>query len=71
MRRISNNRKCPFCTENTEVDYKDTPLLSKYISERGKIVGRGKTGICAKHQRHLTRSIKRARYLALLPFVQR
>ena len=52
------------------MDYKDVPLLRKYISERGKILGRARSGICATHQRQVTRGIKRARYLALLPFVQ-
>jgi len=64
-------KKCPVCTAEAVVEYKDVPLLKKYISERGKIFGRAKTGVCAKHQRQLTRSIKRARYVALLPFAQR
>lgn len=64
-------KKCPICVEGAIVDYKDFSYLRKFISERGKILGRGKTGVCAKHQRQLTRSVKRARYVALLPFVQR
>ncbi len=52
------------------VDYKDVNLLKKYISDRGKILGRARPGICAKHQRQITKSIKRARIMALLPFVQ-
>ena len=51
-----------------EVDYKDTPRLHRYISERGKIEPRRKMGTSAKHQRSLTVAIKRARYMALLPF---
>ena len=62
---------CAFCTEKVEViDYKDTLRLKKYISERAKILPRRVTGTCAKHQRELTTAIKRARQMALLPFVQ-
>ncbi|MBI4037972.1 30S ribosomal protein S18 [Candidatus Curtissbacteria bacterium] len=64
-------RKCPVCEEGATIDYKDTVYLRKFTSERGKILGRAKTGVCAKHQRQLTRSVKRARFLALIPFVQR
>ncbi len=63
-------RNCPLCMQNITVDYKDVTLLRKYISERGKIQGRARVGICAKHQRQVTRSVKRARYMALLPFSQ-
>jgi len=69
-RKIARGRKCPVCLQDAFVDYKDTVLLRKYISERGKILGRARTGVCARHQRELTRSIKRARFVALLPFVQ-
>jgi small subunit ribosomal protein S18 len=51
-----------------KVDYKEFDKLRKYITERGKIIPRRVTGTCAKHQRQLTRAIKRARILALLPF---
>ena len=61
---------CVFCTEHVEViDYKDVPRLKKFISERAKILPRRVTGTCAKHQRELTTAIKRARQMALLPFV--
>ncbi len=50
------------------IDYKDTDLLKRYISEKGKILPRRVTGTCAKHQRTLTTAIKRARVMALLPF---
>ncbi len=61
---------CAFCAEKIEyVDYKDAPRLRKYISERGKILPRRMTGTCAMHQRQLTTAIKRARQLALLPYV--
>lgn len=51
------------------IDYKDTQRLRRYLSERGKIVPRRVTGTCARHQRQLTTAIKRARHLALLPYV--
>ena len=56
--------------ENNEIDYKDVAKLKKYISERGKILPRRITGNCAKHQRALTVAIKRARHIALMPYVQ-
>ena len=52
-----------------EIDYKDVPRLRRYISERAKIVPRRVTGTCARHQRQLTVAIKRARHLALLPYI--
>ena len=62
---------CVFCgKENNEIDYKDVAKLRKYISERGKILPRRITGNCAKHQRALTVAIKRARHVALMPYVQ-
>ena len=51
------------------IDYKDTAKLQSYISDRGKIQPRRRTGVCAKHQRSLAEAIKRARYIALLPYV--
>ena len=72
MRRGASRRRpkfCYYCVEKTEhVDYKDVEKLRKYISERGKIIPRRVTGNCAKHQRLLTEAIKRARYMALLPY---
>lgn len=61
--------KCPFCTGKTEPNYKEWEVLRSYITERGKILGRARTGMCQKHQRLLTISVKRARHLARLPFV--
>ena len=66
MRR--KKKVCAFCGVEGEVDYKDVNRLSKYISERGKILPRRVTGTCAKHQRELTTAVKRARNLALLPY---
>ena len=61
---------CVFCgKENNEISYKDANKLRKYISERGKILPRRITGNCAKHQRALTAEIKRARHIAIMPYV--
>ena len=61
---------CVFCGKDNEISYKDVNKLKRYISERGKILPRRITGNCAKHQRELTTAIKRARHLAILPYVQ-
>ena len=70
-RRAGRRRKkvCVFCGKDNVIDYKDTNKLKKYISERGKILPRRITGNCAKHQRALTVAIKRARHVALMPYV--
>jgi small subunit ribosomal protein S18 len=61
---------CMFCVEKTlYIDYKNVARLKRLTSERGKILPRRTTGSCASHQRALTRAIKRAREIALLPFV--
>jgi len=61
---------CAFCVDKVEtIDYKDTAKLRRYLSERSKILPRRMTGTCAAHQRQLTVAIKRARHLALLPFI--
>ena len=63
-------KTCPFSgTEAPRIDYKDVRLLQRYVSERGKIVPNRITAVSAKKQRQLARAIKRARYLALLPYV--
>ncbi|WP_066506798.1 30S ribosomal protein S18 [Abyssisolibacter fermentans] len=60
---------CNFCVDKVDnVDYKDINKLKKYITERGKILPRRITGTCAKHQRQVTKAIKRARIIALLPY---
>ena len=72
-RQSSVRRKkiCPFCADKTQViNYKDTDLLSKYITERGKILPKRMSGVCAIHQRELALAIKRARIVALLPYVR-
>ncbi len=61
---------CAFCSDKAEaIDYKDGTKLQRYISQRGKILPRRVTGVCAMHQRDLTVAIKRARQLAILPYV--
>ena len=69
MRR-PKKKVCAFCAEKSNgIDYKDAAKLRKYIAERGKIAPRRGTGCCAKHQRELAVAIKRARVMALLPYV--
>jgi small subunit ribosomal protein S18 len=61
---------CQFCVDKCQsIDYKDTAKIRRYISERSKILPRRTTGICAQHQRQLMVAIKRARQIALLPYV--
>ena len=72
--RPRGNRKrrkvCAFCVDKVEyIDYKDIAKLRKYMSDRAKILSKRATGTCAKHQRALTEAIKRARQVALLPYV--
>ena len=70
-RRAPHRRKkvCVFCGKDNVIDYKDVNKLKRYISERGKILPRRITGNCAKHQRALTVAIKRARHIALMPYI--
>ncbi|OQB73755.1 MAG: 30S ribosomal protein S18 [candidate division TA06 bacterium ADurb.Bin131] len=70
-KRKKRARGCKFCEEKIhEVDYKDVGRIRRYMSGRGKILSCKLTGVCARHQRSLTRAIKRARYMALLPYIQ-
>ena len=63
-------KSCPFCGKDAAViDYKDVKLLSRFISERGKMMPCRISCVCSKHQRGLAKAIKRARFLALLPYV--
>lgn len=67
---VARRKICAFCAERVRTpDYKDTKRLQRYLSDRGKILPRRRTGTCARHQRGLTTAIKRARHLAMLPFV--
>ena len=67
---VHRKKVCQFCAEKTErIDYKDVETLKKYVTERGKILPRRITGTCTMHQRFVTTAVKRARQIALLPFV--
>lgn len=68
--RKGRKKVCSFCVDRVEtIDYKDIAKLRRFLSERAKILPRRVTGCCARHQRELTISIKRARHIALLPYV--
>lgn len=68
--KLKKERPCLFCVNNTDyVDYKNTKLLQRYISSYGKIVARKRSRVCSFHQRKLSQAIKKARLMALLPFV--
>jgi small subunit ribosomal protein S18 len=69
-RRFREQAKCRFCrTSANDVDYKDIATLSKLTTQQGKIYSRKRSGNCARHQRDCMRAIKRARFLALMPYV--
>ena len=68
--RRPRRKVCGFCVDKVQhIDYKDTARLRKFVTERGKIMPRRMSGVCAKHQRQLAIAIKRARIVALLPYV--
>ncbi len=70
LRRPARRKVCNFCIEKAEsIDYKDIAKLRKYMTESGKILPRRMTGVCARHQRELAVAIKRARQMALIPYV--
>lgn len=70
--QLQEKKQCFFCTTNRDVvDYKDGELLKRFMSVQAKIYPRRKSGLCAYHQRRLATAIKRARYLALIPFTTR
>ena len=73
MRNIIKKKKpCYFCENGLrDVDFKDANLLQKFLSTYGKIVGKKRTKLCAKHQRKTSTAIKRARIMAILPFVNK
>lgn len=66
--RKRRKKVCVFCKQNKELDYKDVPFVRKFMSDRGKILSRRSTGCCAFHQRMVTKAIKRAREIGLVPF---
>lgn len=68
-KRQPKRKVCVFCAENVEeIDYKDVARLRKFMTEKGKIIPARQSNLCAKHQREVARAIKRARYMALLPY---
>ena len=68
--KVLKKKVCAFCKEkNTQIDYKDTTLLRKYVSDRGKIRARRVTGNCVQHQRDIAVAVKDSREVALLPYV--
>ena len=70
MPRRQKRKPCQFCVDKVEsIDYKDVAKLRKYMTERAKILPKRASGTCAKHQRMLTEAIKRARQIALLPYI--
>jgi len=66
--KIKVPTNCEFCKADTVPDYKEYRKLFSFLSDRAKIVGKDRSGVCSKHQRLLSREIKRARHLGLLPF---
>jgi small subunit ribosomal protein S18 len=67
--KFRRRKKCSFCVDRIDAaDYKDAASLRQYITNRGKIKPRRKSGVCAKHQRRLSLAVKRARHIALLPY---
>jgi len=70
-RRTMKRKKCFFCTNKSIPSYKEPDVLMKFVSERGKIIPKLRSGLCNKHQVKLTECVKRARFLAILPFVIR
>lgn len=69
VRFVPHRKVCAFCVDKIEhIDYKDVSRLQRFLSDRAKIEPRRKTGTCARHQRRLTVALKRARFMALLPY---
>jgi len=70
MLKVRRKRVCQFCEKDIEyIDFKDDRQLIRFLTEQGKIIPRHTSGTCAKHQRQLARAVKRARQIALIPFV--
>ncbi len=66
---MPRRKTCHFCETKVAIDYKDENLLHRFTSDRGKILPRRVSGTCAAHQRRLSKAIKRARHLALIPYL--
>ena len=72
FKRFQRRKFCKFCADKIVlIDYKDIRILKSFLTERGKIIAARMTGNCTKHQRDLTRAIKRARNIALIPFIEK
>ena len=72
MHKKNKNKYCHFCVNNQEyIDYKNWPQLQRFTSSYGKIVPKRKSGACSKHQRGIAQAIKRARFMAFLPYLVR
>jgi small subunit ribosomal protein S18 len=70
MLKVRRKRVCQFCEKDVEyIDFKDDRQLVRFLTEQGKIIPRHTSGTCAKHQRQLARAVKRARQIAIIPFV--
>lgn len=70
-KKITVPKECYFCAAEKMPWYSDTASLNKFVTDRGKIIVRTRSGLCARHQRRLTSAVKHARHLALMPFVGR
>ena len=71
-RRFQRRKFCRFCADKSSfIDYKDIKIIRGYMTERGKLLSRKVTGNCSVHQRELTTAVKRARSIALIPFMER
>jgi small subunit ribosomal protein S18 len=71
IQKTNAPKNCSFCDEKKEPTFADTPVLLRFVTERGKLIPRSRSGLCAKHQKALTVTVKHARHLALLPFIVR
>ena len=69
-REVYRKDRCRICREKQKIDYKDVEFLRQFITEGGKLISRLRTGNCAKHQRLISRAVKRARTLAFVPFTK-
>lgn len=71
IKKITVPKECYFCKEGKMPSFADNETLRRFLTDRGKIMGQARNGLCAKHQKRLTAAIKHARHLALLPFTSR
>lgn len=71
QQRVQVPKHCYFCKEVKDPEFTDLSVLRRYLTERGKMIPRGRSGLCAKHQRRLAKEVKHARHLGMLPFIVR